>query len=715
MLTFPSNFTEKVSTNTIPDKELSSGQTEILEHPEGAMLILAGAGSGKTHLLAHRYARLYKEVKDTDKTIFTITLSNKAAIELKEIIDTLLNEDYNNEWIGTIYSMCSKILRQEIDAIGYKKEFLIYNEEDQSRLIRHILKSMSLYEALYKGVASKINIFKISLLSPEALLSSNNNFDFDEKILKVYLRYQDEMKRSNVLDLNDLIMLTVKLFEEHPSVQSKYSEMFHHILVDEFQDINYAQYRLLKLLANDNKNICVVGDNDQCLVKCKGYEIKDDVMSMFKRDFPDSKVFNLDQTYRNTRNILDVSHSVASSYSNGKPKKLCTERGEGEKVNYCWFNTEKEEAVFIAKTIKDIYLKGRYSYHDIAVFYRINFQSKILKETLKSEKIPFKEIGSENLCDKPAIINILALLKLMINKDDNLCMRMIFSSNERKLNQTMVNKIEELAKREDISLYQAIRSIYSSKGAATTVKEKLNDIISFVDTLCNCKSNTVPVAINFANTVTGCLLKLDEETSLQINELKRRHSTSNLIDFLDTLSLATQYDDNIVKDKVSLVNLSNVKGMEFSSVFIAGLEDGVLPYFKATSSPEELDSERRLFYGGITRAKDYLFITGAKKRRLYSKYQEQEPSRFLDDIPRECCQWFAENIQKNCRSGKEKKESKKEKISPYNTGCRVKHTRWGVGVIRDCYGEENDIKVTVNFPDVGVKKLSLKYAKLEKI
>ncbi len=694
--------------------DLNSQQRAALEHLKGPMLVLAGAGSGKTKLITHKYAYIYKQKANKKETIFAATFTNKAAHEMKERITNLLSEDLHHAWIGTFHSHCNRILRREIHALGFGNDFVIYDADDQCKLIRHILNDMKLYEALFKGVATKISLFKASLISPEKLLSDNTNFNFDEKLIKVYMRYQDEMQRSNALDFDDLIMCTVKLFQQQPDLLKKYQQLFSYVLVDEFQDINYGQYHLIRLLSGPDHDICVVGDDDQSIYKFRGANI-DTILSRFEKDFPQAKVIKLEQTYRSTQNILDVSHGIISKISFRRSKRLWTDRGFGEKVCYYWFMSENEEAHYIAKTIKDFYLKGICSYDDIAILYRVNLQSRVLEYALKSERIPYKVIGDISFYQKTEIKYIISYLRLIINKDDNVSLRRIINIPPRGIGMATIKKIEYEAMKEGISLYKAIQKMTNAKGFSSSIKEKLSKFLALIDDLPKSKAERVSEAIRHIDNLTGYTETLDEAKIENISELMASNGDNSLNDFLDTVSLTTNADDSISMDTVSLMTLHNTKGLEFSIVFITGLEDGLLPYFKATESSDELDEERRLFYVGMTRAKDTLFVTGARRRRLYSKYQEQEPSRFLNDIPKECCMWFEKKHSPSCTLSKTQIGKSATKIFPYNTGCRVKHPKWGVGVIRDCYGEENDIKVMVNFPNVGIKRLALKYANLERL
>ncbi|MBF0457930.1 MAG: DUF3553 domain-containing protein [Nitrospirae bacterium] len=694
--------------------KLSEEQEAAIDYMDSPVLVLAGAGCGKTQLITHKYAHLYNKDREKYGSMLAVTLTNKAADEMRDRISYAISSDPANGtkgmWVGTFYSQCNRILLKEKAAIGITDNYVIYDSEDQCRLIRHILTDMKLYEALYKGVASKISYFKSSLLTPDELLSTYNNFDFDEKLLKVYVRYQDEMKKTNALDYEDLISYTIRLFEENPGILDRYRQIFSYILVDEFQDTTFAQYQFLKLLATGN--ILVAGDDDQNIYKSRDFEA-DNILAKFETDFENTKLLRLEQSFRFTQNILKVSGSVISKNKQRKQKILWSDKQSGEKVCHYWFMAEEDEAKYIAKNIKDLYLKGNYAYSDIAVLYRVSLQSKVIEDALRNERIPFKIIGSSTIYHKRETKNLISYLRLIWNKDDNVSIRWIINQPNRGITANALNKIEIEAKKEGISIYKAILKLSCAKGFSTSVKEKLVNFLALLDLLSENKDITLSNAIKLIGTHTSYIEALDEQALNDISEIMFRSGNLPLGEFLANVSLTTANDDVRSSSAVSLTTLCNVKGMEFPVVFISGLEDGLIPYFKATETSEELDEERRLFYLGMTRAKDILFMTGARKRRLYAKFQNQEPSRFLKDIPKDCCLWIEKNaIPANAAS---KIPLPQPVEFPYNTGCRVKHPKWGIGVIRDCYGEKNDIKVTVNFPDVGVKRLALKYANLEKI
>ena len=695
--------------------DLNPQQKEALAYTDGPLLVLAGAGSGKTRVIAHKFSHLVKSKEISPDSIFTVTFTNKAADEMRDRINSLLEKGCNGSCIGTFHSQCSSILRKEIKALGYSNNFSIYDEDDQCKLVRHILKEFKMYEALYKGIVSRISFLKSSLIGAEEFLSSGDGFGFDEKLAKVYIRYQDELVRSNALDFDDLIMLTAKLFENNPRLLEKYQDKFSYILVDEFQDTNFAQYHLLKLLASSHKKICVVGDDDQSIYRFRGANLSN--ILNFENDFPGTKLIKLEQNYRSTQYILNVSEAVVSQNPERKHKRLWTDRGWGEKVHYCWLNTYIDEAEYIARVIKEFYLKGAYNYRDFAIFYRVNLQSRVIEDSLRDEGLPYRVLGSISFYHRKEIKDIIAYMRLSMNYGDNVSFRRIINSPSRGIGTATLSKIEHEAKKKSLSLFNAMKVTLRSDSFSSAVKDRLAEFAKLIEGFSSASYKSVADMLKSIFEKSGYAENLEEERAKNIAEFISSAEGKEIKDFIDRISLFTNMDEIKEGDYISLMTLHSSKGLEFPVVFIAGLEEGVLPYCKAMERECEIAEERRLFYVGMTRAKDFLWLTGASKRRLYSKLQDQEPSRFLRDIPKECCQWIEKitGHQTIKLVPVKKNIDLKRRFTLYTAGCRVKHPMWGVGVVRDCYGDGDDLKVMVNFPNIGVKRLAIKFANLEKI
>jgi DNA helicase-2/ATP-dependent DNA helicase PcrA len=695
--------------------DLNPQQKEALLYVSSPLLVFAGAGSGKTRVIAHKFSYLNKSKKFSTDSIFTVTFTNKAANEMKLRIQDLLGKDLNGAWIGTFHSQCSRILRREIPALGYSHNFSIYDEDDQCNLIRQILKEFKIHEAIYKGIVSRISYLKSSLISPEKFLSSGDGFGFDEKLARVYMRYQDELKRSNSLDFDDLIMLTVKLFADNQKILERYQQKFSYILVDEFQDTNFSQYHLLQLLASARQKICVVGDDDQSIYKFRGANVSN-ILS-FAQDFPGAKLIKLEQNYRSTQHILNVSGAVISRNVKRQSKKLWTDRDSGEKVHFCWFRTYADEAKCIAKAIKEYYLKGAYNYRDFGVFYRVNLQSRALEDAMRDEGIPYRVLGSISFYQRREIKDIIAYTRVVSNRGDNVSFRRIINNPPRGIGAAILNKIEQEARKKSLPLFDVVKANLRGDHFSQAVKTKLADFVKMIERISSAKYKSAADMLRSLYEQSGYAAGIDEERAKNIDEFISSAEGMDIGRLLDRVSLITSLDDTCGADCISLMTLHNAKGLEFPVVFVTGVEEGVLPYCKAMKNEEEIAEERRLFYVGMTRARDILWLTGASKRKLYAKLQDQEPSRFLRDIPRECCHWIDKiNVHHAVKVTHLQKDGRpQERFSLYNAGCRVKHPAWGIGVVRDCYGDGDDQKVMVNFPDFGIKRLAVRFANLEKI
>jgi ATP-dependent DNA helicase UvrD/PcrA len=694
---------------------LNPQQKEAILYTRGPLLILAGAGSGKTKVVAHKFSYLVKAKGLQADSIFTVTFTNRAADEVKTMVRNLLEKDTDSCWVGTIYSQCNRILRKEIKALGHTNGFSIYDEDDQCNLVRHILKEFKIHEALYKGIVSRINSLKSSLVGPDEFLSSGDGFGFDEKLAKVYVRYEDELRKSNALDYDDLVVTTVKLFEKSPKVLKKYQGVFSYFLVDDFQDMTHAQYCLLKLLTSTHKRACVVCDDAQFIYRVRGADIHN--IKSFENDFPGMKLIKLEQTYRSTRNIQNVAGSVIAQNFSGKSMNLWTKRDEGEKVYYCWFPTHEEEAKYIAKVIKDQYLKGRYDYRDFAIFYRVNLQARVLEDALCREGLPYRVLGNVSFYHKKEIKDIIAYMRLSLNRGDNVSLRRIINCPSRGINSVILAKIEQEAKKKSLSLFDAIKSTSRTDSLDSVVKDKLAEFVRLIEHFSLLKSRSAAEMLRSLFARSGYAKTLDEDRIRNVEELIASAEGRDVKDFVDQISLCTGMDETSRGNHISLMTLHNTRGLEFPVVFIMGLEEGVLPYCMATEGKDEITEERRLFYVGLTRARDILWLTGASKRKLYAKVQDQEPSRFLRDILKNCCNWLEEITAHPLtkRETVKKKGPPKHTFALYSAGCRVKHPTWGVGVVRDCYGDGDDQKITVNFPSIGVKRIAVKFVNLERI
>lgn len=697
-------------------KNLNQQQKDAVLHTKGPLIVLAGAGSGKTKVITYRFFYLSSILKVPPTSILAMTFTNKAAEEMKERVKKLMGKNLKGLWIGTFHALSNRILRKEIENLGFQRDFAIYDEDDSGNLIRSILKEFRIHEALYKGIASKINSLKASLVGPKEFLTltSEDSYGFDEKFSRVYVRYQDELKKNNALDFDDLLMYTVKLLEEHPRILNKYNNDLPYIMIDEFQDTNKAQYRLSKLLAGKHKNICAVGDDDQSIYRFRGADVNN--LLAFEKDFPKTKVIRLEQNYRSTQNILNAANGIITNNPTRKPKKLWSDRGKGEKIFYCITNNENEEARYIASSIRELYLKGKHSYGDFAVLYRINLQVRVLEDAMRDHGLPYHVIGGISFYKRKEIKDIISYLKVIANPSDSINLKRIINCPPRGIGTTTVTRIENEAKKKDRTLFETMKQIASGNGAATALREKVSDFVKILtELISHHNDDDVSKVLWQLFEKTGYLKWTEEERTANLMELINSAKGKNLQSFIDTASLSSSTDVEHGSDSVSLMTLHSAKGLEFPVVFIAGIEDGLLPHFHALKNPEELQEERRLFYVGMTRAQDLLILSTARKRKLYASVQKQESSRFLSEIPSEYYHCIEKRPKREVLTASVEMPMTFLDSTPFVTGVRVKHPKWGMGVVRDCYGKTDDLKVMVNFSTVGVKRLSLKFADLEKL
>jgi len=460
-----------------------------------------------------------------------------------------------------------------------------------------------------------------------------------------------------------------------------------------------------------------VGDDDQSIYKFRGADVQH--ILNFEKDFPKTKIVRLEQNYRSTQNILSAANAVISVNSNRKPKNLWTDRAGGEMVNFCWLSSEEEEAKHISKVIKELYLKGAYKYKDIGILYRVNLQSRAIEDALRETGLPYHIIGGISFYQRKEVKDMIAYMRLVLNHEDNVSLRRIINTPSRGIGTATLTKIENEAKKRSLCLFDAMKLCVRSSSIIASTKEKLSSFVDLVDKLSAVHYKSAGDMLKGIAEKIRFMDQLDEERRQHIAELTASAEGKDIREFIDKASLMSNHEHAETGNYVSLMTLHNAKGIEFPVVFLTGMEEGLLPYFKAIGNQEEIAEERRLCYVGMTRAKDILFLSGARKRKLYAKLQEQEPSRFLKDLPRNCCRWIekvaeAPSFKIVCDSNKKRQEIKKA-TSPFSAGCRVKHPVWGVGVVRDCYGDGEDQKVMVNFPQIGMKRLSLKLANLTKI
>ncbi|HIQ96477.1 MAG TPA: DNA helicase PcrA [Candidatus Limivivens merdigallinarum] len=733
---------------------LNDKQREAVLQTEGPVLILAGAGSGKTRVLTHRIAYLIEEKKVNPWNILAITFTNKAAGEMRERVDRLVGFGSDSIWVSTFHSTCVRILRRHIDRLGYSTNFAIYDGDDQKTLMKDVCRRLDVDTKVYKerALLAAISSAKDELITPEQYALDAGGDYSRQKIAAVYREYQRQLKGNNALDFDDLLMKTVELFQNCPEVLEYYQERFRYIMVDEYQDTNTAQFKLVSLLAAKYRNLCVVGDDDQSIYRFRGANIGN--ILNFEEFFPEAHTVKLEQNYRSTQNILNAANSVISNNKGRKEKRLWTEKEEGEKIRLRQFLTGYEEAEFVAGDIEGRVRRGECQYKDCAILYRTNAQSRLFEEKLLMGNVPYKIIGGINFYARKEIKDLLAYLKTVDNAVDDLAVRRIINVPKRGIGATTLTRVQEYASEKEISFYDALRQAENVPALGRSVP-KLKSFVTFIQSLRTMAEEiSVRELLETILDETGYVKELEAEGTEEaearienIDELiskvasyeeSEEHPT--LSGFLEEVALVADIDSlDENSDHVVLMTLHSAKGLEFPNVYLAGMEDGIFPSYMTVTSddPTELEEERRLCYVGITRAMDHLTLTCARQRMIRGEIQYNRMSRFLQEIPEELLGTsrdqeksakprIAETVRKTAfqeaRSSfkakafdpKEFKVTKADSLD-YGENDRVKHIKFGEGTVEKIVDGGRDFEVTVNFDRCGVKKMFAGFAKLKKI
>ena len=753
---------------------LNEPQREAVLHADGPLLILAGAGSGKTRVLTHRIAYLIEELGVNPWNILAITFTNKAAGEMRQRVDNLVGFGSESIWVSTFHSMCVRILRRFIDRLGYDSRFTIYDTDDQKTLMKAVCKKVDIDTKQFKErmLLSVISSAKNEMILPEEF-ELNAGGDFAQlKIAKVYREYEAQLKANNALDFDDLLVKTVQLLQTQPDVRENYQERFRYIMVDEYQDTNTVQFKLVSLLAGKYRNLCVVGDDDQSIYKFRGANIRN--ILDFEKEYPDAKVIKLEQNYRSTGNILNAANGVIRNNKGRKNKTLWTANGEGEKISLRQFDTAYDEAEFIAEDIKKEVRDG-VSYNDNAVLYRTNAQSRLLEEKFIAMNIPYKIVGGINFYARREIKDILAYLKTVDNGQDDLSVRRIINVPKRGIGLTTINRIQEAADERGISFYEALLAPEMIPGVGRSAS-KLDSFAALIEYFKGqAEKESLTDLLNEILDMTGYAQNLeaddeiDAESRLQnIEELLNKAAAyeedcedqdekATLSGFLEEVALVADIDSlEEDQDYVVLMTLHSAKGLEFPHVYLAGMEDGLFPSYMTITGddPEELEEERRLCYVGITRAEQKLTLTCARKRMVRGETQYNRISRFVSEIPPELLDtgsrkrtYFTEDDGTDSNSAgnslfpdgrsaaagssRSKSYASKKPFSAltkgsqltaqksdslaYGVGDRVRHVKFGEGTVLDIKEGGRDFEVTVEFDTAGVRKMFAMFAKLAKI
>lgn len=728
-------------------KGMNPEQAEAVKHTDGPLLIMAGAGSGKTRVLTHRVAYLMAAKQVAPWNILAITFTNKAAREMKDRIARLVGGVAEDIWISTFHSMCVRILRRDIDRIRYDRSFSILDASDQLTAIKQVLKELNLDPKKYepRTLLGMISNHKNELRTAKdaaALVGSN---PYERIISDVYTAYEKKLKQNNVLDFDDLIMKTIHLFQEAPDVLAFYQKKFKYIHVDEYQDTNRAQYTLVKLLAQAHENLCVVGDSDQSIYRWRGADIAN--ILTFEKDYPSAHVILLEQNYRSTKRILEAANSVIQNNASRKEKNLWTENDEGEKLLLHVASDDRDEAFFIMNQMKELKMEGM-DYGQMAVLYRTNAQSRGLEEMLLKSNIPYKMVGGTKFYERKEIKDVLAYLRLIANPDEDISFVRVVNEPKRGIGAATIDKLADFADMQGVSLMDAIRDIELS-GIAPRTATKLADFRQMMMDL-----RQMADYLSISELVEEVLKKTGYEEMLKIEKtleaesrlenlqeflsvaqnFEKESDEQTLVAFLTDLTLVSDLDSLDEVDEshqVTLMTLHSAKGLEFPVVFLIGMEEGLFPHSRALNDEEEMEEERRLAYVGITRAEKRLYLTRAQSRMLYGRFQNNPESRFLHELPetllersgkaRKPMPWnpveSPGKLPVNGFSSKPKPklaQSSGAETVGWNVGDKANHKKWGQGTVVQTRGEGDQLEVDIAFPEVGIKRLLAKFAPIEK-
>ncbi len=749
------------------DAELLEGlnpvQREAVVHDEGPLLVIAGAGSGKTRVLTSRIAHLIRTGVSPFE-ILAITFTNKAAQEMKQRVGALVGPVAEKMWVSTFHSACVRILRRDGHRLGYPSSFTIYDQADAVRLTGYVIRDKGLDAKRFppRSVHATISAAKNDDVGPEAY-AARAEVIFERKIADVYAEYQDRLLKAGAMDFDDILRNTVELFRREPEVLDHYRRRFQHVLVDEYQDTNKVQNELILQLAGQHHNVCIVGDSDQSIYKFRGADIRN--ILEFEEAFPDATVVVLEQNYRSTQTILDAANAVITNNLGRKPKELWTDEGDGHAIVRYHADTETDEAQWVAHEIAKLHDSGDHRWGDVAVFYRTNGQSRVMEEHLLRAGIPYKVVGGTRFYDRREIKDALAYLKAVVNPADEVAVKRVLNVPKRGIGDSSVNKLDAWAAMHGYTFMQALRRADEAGIQGRAVKG-IADFLSVIDASAEVVEQGPGPLLESVLNRSGYLDELQVEHSIEaegrlenLQELVGSAREAESVDvFLEQVSLVADSDDIPDDDSsVVLMTLHSAKGLEFPAVFLIGLEDGIFPHLRSLGEPAELEEERRLAYVGITRARERLYLTHAWSRTIFGSTQYNPPSRFLDEIPQRLVEsidgerrtsrsgsWsdsasmtssaasWGERPERRSRISSAQRQANRERMvdqaiaagqqaaatSPtgasFKVGDDVMHGKWGEGVVLDLQGSGDKTEITINFPTVGQKVLLLAWAPLKK-
>jgi DNA helicase II / ATP-dependent DNA helicase PcrA len=707
---------------------LNPVQREAVLNTEGPVLIVAGAGSGKTRILTHRIAHLIRDKKAAPGSILAITFTNKAAQEMADRIESLIGSRISRAmWVLTFHSTCARILRREHALIGLPSHFSIYDEADSERVVKMALDAAGVDPKRFppKAVLAAIRRAKDGLLGARDFADAAGNW-YERQVADLYLEYERRLAAAGAVDFDDLILRTVRLFRDHPQVLEHYQERFRYILIDEYQDTNRAQYHLVNLLASKHRNICVVGDADQGIYSWRGATIQN--LLDFEHDYPDAEEFILDQNYRSTRTILEVANALIEHNLQRKPKHLWTDADHGTPVIRFRAEDEHDESWFIAQEVERlVHDEGEFAYGDLAVFYRTNAQSRVVEDVFMKAGIPYRVVGGVRFYERREVKDVLAYLRALVNPQDAVSMRRIINTPKRGIGDQTVAAVEAFAREEQLTLLEACRRVEEISLLSPRAVGAVRGFVEVMDRLRGrAEEDARPSRlIEAAFRETGYFAELDAERTVEAEsrkenlqelvgvgaEFEARFPDAGVPEFLEQIALVTEQDEyDEAAGAVTLMTLHNAKGLEFEVVFIAGMEDGVFPHFRSMTDADELEEERRLAYVGITRARKRLYLTHAWSRSLFGASSYNPPSRFLGEIPTEL---IDELERGDGRGGPDPVVAGEP--PDVAAGDTVQHDRFGEGVVVAVSGRGHDAEAVIRFEDEGEKRLLLAYAPLRRV
>ena len=755
-------------------ENLNDKQQEAVEYMAGPLLILAGAGSGKTRVLTYKIAYLLEKEIVKPWQILAITFTNKAAKEMKERIEALVGQVSNDMWLGTFHSVCVRILKREIELLGYTRDFNIFDEIDKEKVIKEVMKKLNIDEKVYPVGLIKSEISKAKeAMKDEVAYQKDAMGDFrKEEIAKVYNMYQETLKKNNSIDFDDIIMLTVQLFLENPDRLLYYQNKFNYILVDEYQDTNKSQFLLISMLSSATGNICVVGDESQSIYGFRGADISN--ILNFEQEFPNAKIVKLEENYRSTQNILNAANEVIKNNKSKIDKQLWTQNEEGDKIEYKTLNNEYEEVEYVVDEIDDICRKEHENYSNFAVLFRTNAQARVLEEVFMKAGTPYKLIGGIKFYARKEIKDIISYLKLIQNTNDNIALKRIINEPKRGIGNTALDKLDALSSEKGMSIFEFIQDSnnlvgFRSAGNIMSFRDMINDLIKEKDKIK--VSELIKKTLKDSGYEDMLNSEGTKETEIRFDnlmefigvaiEFENENAENSLGDFLDSIALVSDVDNlDESTDAVTLMTMHSAKGLEFDNVFLVGMEEGLFPSKRSIEEDAQTEEERRLCYVAITRAKKHLFITNTKKRTLYGSTTYSIPSRFIDEIPENLLSetsienkenkgarnnqntWLdseykkvetylsnrnrvSENIERKVRPSigvsvdsflknlAGNNQVKSNNTLKYKVGMEVKHKKFGIGIIENIEPEGDDFKLEIMFDGSGFKRLMANYTPLE--